>query len=61
MLFNYVFCKFVVPLWVDECYDLNKKLSQYDSFWYLSKFDASCWIFEKYFVVKNYNRWWFMS
>ncbi len=32
MLFNNVFCKFVVPLWVDECYDVKKKLSQYDRF-----------------------------
>jgi hypothetical protein len=38
----------------------TKKLSQFNNFWYIFKFDASWWIFGKYFVMKICNGWWYM-
>jgi hypothetical protein len=35
---------------------VHKKLSQFDSFQYLSKLDASQWVFGKDFVIKFCNR-----
>ncbi len=41
-------------------YGLHKKLSQFDSFQYLSKFHASWWKFGKTNSLKFCKRWWFV-
>jgi len=60
--------EFVLPIIIKICKVLGefilwctqKKLSQFNNFLYLFKFDASWWIFGKYFVMKICNGWWYM-
>jgi hypothetical protein len=40
---------------MNACYNVDKKLSQFDNFQYLWNFDVSWWIFEKHFVTKKFN------